>query len=122
MKKFTREISNTIVRHARNCTTQAKATMTAVGSLYFMAMGSVPVFATTSVGTDFFNSGVDIMQMILVAIGAVILIMGIINFLEAYSTDNPGPKSQGQKQFIAGAGIIIVSLLLIPELKTLITM
>ncbi len=120
MKKITRGISSTIVSHARNCTIQAKATMTALGSLYFMLMGYVPVFA--NVGTEFFNSGVDIMQMILVAIGAVILIMGIINFLEAYATDNPGPKSQGQKQFIAGAGIIIVSLLLIPELKSLITM
>lgn len=72
-------------------------------------------------GMDFFTKGVDIMQMILVGIGAVILIMGIINFLESYANDNPASKSQGQKQFIAGAGIIIVSILLIPELKTLIT-
>ena len=34
---------------------------------------------------------------------------------------NPGAKSQGVKQLMAGAGMAIIGLVLIPQLSTLIT-
>ncbi|MBD8591763.1 conjugative transfer protein, partial [Peribacillus simplex] len=36
-----------------------------------------------------------------------------------YGNDNPGAKSQGMKQFMAGAGIVLIATLLVPQLKSL---
>ena len=44
---------------------------------------------------------------------------GVVNLLEGYGNDNPGAKSQGMKQFMAGAGIVLIATLLIPQLTTL---
>lgn len=67
----------------------------------------------------FFNSGVDVMQKLVILIGAGLGVWGVINLLEGYGNDNPGAKSQGMKQFMAGAGIVLIAMLLIPELKSL---
>lgn len=68
---------------------------------------------------DFFNSGVDVMQKLVILIGAGLGVWGVVNLLEGYGNDNPGAKSQGMKQFMAGAGIVLIAMLLIPELKSL---
>ncbi len=49
---------------------------------------------------DFFNSAVDVLQTLVVALGAGLGVWGAINLLEGYGNDNPGAKSQGMKQFI----------------------
>ena len=69
----------------------------------------------------FFNSAVGVLQTLVVALGAGLGIWGAINLLEGYGNDNPGAKSQGVKQLMAGAGIAIIGLVLIPQLSTLIT-
>ena len=56
-----------------------------------------------------------------VALGGGVCAWGGINLLEGYGNDNPGAKSQGVKQLMAGAGIAIIGLVLIPQLATLIT-
>lgn len=48
---------------------------------------------------DFFSSAVDILQTLVVAIGAGLAVWGVINLLEGYGNDNPGAKSQGIKAF-----------------------
>lgn len=68
---------------------------------------------------DFFISGVDVMQKLVILIGAGLGVWGVVNLLEGYGNDNPGAKSQGMKQFMAGAGIVLIAILLIPELKSL---
>lgn len=65
---------------------------------------------------DFFNAAVTTLQTIVTAIGAGIGIWGIINLLEGYGNDNPGAKSQGIKQLIAGGGIAVVGMTLVPLL------
>ena len=45
--------------------------------------------------------------------------MGGINLLEGYGGDNPAAKSQGMKQFAAGAGIIIIAQTVISQPATL---
>ena len=50
---------------------------------------------------DFFSSAVDILQTLVVAIGAGVAVWGVINLLEGYGNDNPGAKSQGIKQLMA---------------------
>ena len=53
----------------------------------------------------FFNSAVDVLQTLVVALGAGLGIWGVINLLEGYGNDNPGAKSQGMKQLMAGGGV-----------------
>ena len=50
---------------------------------------------------EFFNSAVDVLQTLVVALGAGLGIWGVINLLEGYGSDNPAAKSQGIKQFMA---------------------
>jgi len=68
---------------------------------------------------DFFNSAIDTLQTLVIAIGAGLGVWGIINLLEGYGNDNPGAKSQGIKQLMSGAGIAIVGMVLVPMLSTL---
>lgn len=48
-----------------------------------------------------FNSAVEVLQTLVVALGAGLGVWGAINLLEGYGNDNPGAKSQGMKQFMA---------------------
>lgn len=68
---------------------------------------------------DFFNSAVDVLQTLVIALGAGLGIWGGINLMEGYGNDNPGAKSQGMKQLMAGAGIMLLGTTLIPQLATL---
>ena len=49
---------------------------------------------------EFFNSAVDVLQTLVIALGAGLGIWGVINLLEGYGNDNPGAKSQGMKQLM----------------------
>ena len=49
----------------------------------------------------FFNQAINILQTLVVAIGAGLAVWGVINLLEGYGNDNPGAKSQVIKQFMA---------------------
>ena len=53
---------------------------------------------------EFFNSAIDVLQTLVIALGAGLGIWGVINLLEGYGNDNPGAKSQGIKQLMAGGG------------------
>lgn len=68
---------------------------------------------------EFFVTGVDVMQKLVILIGAGLGVWGVINLLEGYGNDNPGAKSQGMKQFMAGAGIVLIAMLLVPQLTSL---
>lgn len=68
---------------------------------------------------SFFTSGVGVLQKIVILIGAGLGVWGVINLLEGYGNDNPGAKSQGMKQFVAGAGIVIIGTTLVPLLSGL---
>lgn len=67
----------------------------------------------------FFGDAVDGLKTVVTAIGAGLAIWGIINLLEGYSNDNPGAKSQGIKQLMAGGGIIIIAQTVIPQMTSL---
>ena len=68
---------------------------------------------------DFFNSAVGVLQTLVIALGAGLGIWGAINLMEGYGNDNPGAKSQGMKQLMAGGGIALVGATLIPLLSGL---
>ena len=67
----------------------------------------------------FFNSAIDTLQTLVIALGAGLGAWGVINLLEGYGNDNPGAKSQGIKQLMAGAGVALVGMTLIPLLSGL---
>lgn len=43
----------------------------------------------------FFNSSVDVLQTLVIALGAGLSIWRVINLLEGYGNDNPGTNAQG---------------------------
>lgn len=67
----------------------------------------------------FFQSGVLVLQTLVIIIGGGLGLWGLVNLLEGYGTDNPGAKSQGMKQFMSGAGLVIVGTTLVPQLASL---
>ena len=50
---------------------------------------------------EFFNSAIEVLQPLVVALGAGLGVWGCVNLLEGYGSDNPGSKSQGMKQLMA---------------------
>ena len=67
----------------------------------------------------FFNSAIGVLQTLVIALGAGLGVWGVINLLEGYGNDNPGAKSHGMKQLMAGAGVAIVGIVLVPLLTGL---
>ena len=68
---------------------------------------------------EFFTSAIETLKTLVIAIGAGLGGWGIINLLEGYGSDNAGAKSQGIKQFMAGGGIVLIGMRLIPLLGNL---
>lgn len=50
---------------------------------------------------EFFNSAIEVLQTLVVALGGGLCVWGGINLLEGYGQDNPGSKSQGVKHIMA---------------------
>ncbi len=70
---------------------------------------------------SFFTDAINTIQVIVVAIGAAIMLVGVISWLEGYNTENPASKSAGLKSFMSGAGIALIGLTLVPKLAELFT-
>ena len=68
---------------------------------------------------NFFNQAIDILKILVMALGAGLAVWGVINLLEGYGSDNPAAKSQGIKQLMAGGGVVLIGLQLIPLLSGL---
>ena len=68
---------------------------------------------------EFFNSAVGVLQTLVIALGAGLGIWGAINLMEGYGNDNPGAKSQGMKQLMAGGGVALIGVTLVPLLSGL---
>ena len=68
---------------------------------------------------EFFNQSIDILKVLVMALGAGLAVWGVINLLEGYGSDNPAAKSQGIKQLMSGGGVILIGTQLIPLLSGL---
>lgn len=68
---------------------------------------------------QFFASAITTLQTLVIALGAGLGVWGVVNLLEGYGSDNPGAKSQGMKQLMAGAGVAVVGMVLVPLLSGL---
>jgi hypothetical protein len=67
----------------------------------------------------FFTTSVTGLKTVVTAIGAGVGAWGVINLLEGYGNDNPGAKSQGTKQLMAGGGVALIGTTLVPLLSGL---
>ena len=48
----------------------------------------------------FFTQAVNVLKILVMAVGAGLGAWGVINLMEGYGNDNPGAKSQGMKHVI----------------------
>ena len=69
----------------------------------------------------FINQAVTVLQTLVIALGAGLAVWGVVNLLEGYGNDNPGAKSQGMKQLMAGLGLILLAIVLVPVLQSMMT-
>ena len=67
----------------------------------------------------FFSSAVTVLGTLVTGIGAGLGVWGLVNLLEGYGNDNPGAKSQGIKQLMAGGGIALIGTTVVPLLSGL---
>ena len=68
---------------------------------------------------EFFNSAVDVLKTLVVALVAGLCVWGAVNLMEGYGCDHPSAKSQGMKQLMAGGGVALIGITLIPLLSGL---
>lgn len=83
-----------------------------------IAMSCVTAFAAVST-TDFINKTSTVLTAVISLIGAGLGVWGVVNLIEGYGNDNPGAKSQGMKQLMAGIALIAVGVLIVPVLKNM---
>ena len=77
------------------------------------------IFLRRKTTMAFFSSTVEVLQTLVTAIGAGLGIWGLVNLLEGYGNDNPGAKSQGIKQLMAGGGVALIGTTVVPLLSGL---
>ena len=70
---------------------------------------------------SFFTNAIDVLQTLVIALGGGLCVWGVINLLEGYGSDNPAAKSQGIKQLMAGGGVALIGITLIPLLSGLLS-
>ena len=68
---------------------------------------------------QFFTEAVNVLKTLVIALGAGLAVWGVVNLLEGYGNDNPGAKSQGIKQLMAGGGVVLSGTTLVPLLSGL---
>lgn len=90
----------------------------AVTALCMGVMFSMTVFADgASVNTsDFLDTVETVLKAVCILIGAGLGVWGVVNLIEGYGNDNPGAKSQGMKQLMAGLALILLGIVMIPVL------
>ena len=67
----------------------------------------------------FFGQAIPTLSTLVIALGAGLGVWGVVDLLEGHGQDNPGAKSQGVKQLMAGGGVILIGVNLVPLLSGL---
>ena len=101
--RFAKKAILTATVMAAMCTTQA-----------FAATGEVDT-------SSFISTACTVLKSVICLIGAGVGVWGVVNLLEGYGNDNPGAKSQGMKQLMAGLGLILLAIVLVPVLESMMT-
>ena len=99
-----------------------KAIMILTVAMCMMTLGAMTAFAASGKvnTTDFINKTITVLQSVVSLIGGGLGVWGVVNLIEGYGGDNAAAKSQGMKQFVAGLGLIILGIVVVPVLGTMI--
>ena len=99
---------------------------TAILTVAFMTMIMASCFAMSAFAADvvvstssFISTACKVLKALIILIGGGIAVWGVVNLIEAYGSENPGSKSQGMKQLMAGIALIILAIALVPELEAM---
>ena len=91
-------------------------------STYTTAFPTHAFAATGVVDTStFISTACTVLKSVICLIGGGVGLWGVVNLLEGYGNDNPGAKSQGMKQLMAGLGLILLAIVLVPVLQNMMT-
>lgn len=71
--------------------------------------------------SSFITTACTVLKSVICLIGGGVSLWGVVNLLEGYGNDNPGAKSQGMKQLMAGLGLILLAIILVPVLQNMMT-
>jgi len=71
----------------------------------------------TGIGAQIFESVITVFQFIIIAAGALVAIVGAVNFFEGRGDDDGAKVSKGRNQLISGAGMIVIAIVSIPLLS-----
>lgn len=106
----------------KRCKFTKKTILTFVTAAIMCCLCCMTVFAAAGgvsgevdSGTFIITAG-KVLKSVVVLIGAGVGVWGVVNLLEGYGNDNAGAKSQGMKQLMAGLGLILLAIVLIPVL------
>lgn len=78
-------------------------------------IGCMSCFAVVN-SSQFISKTQTVLTAVISLIGAGLGVWGVVNLIEGYGNDNPGAKSQGMKQLMAGIALIAVGVLIVPVL------
>ena len=102
------------------CVKAKKITTVVISVLCAVTMFTIPAFA--DVGTnDFIEAMGKILRAILIMVGAGFAIFGVVDISEGIGDNNGAAKSTGIKKTMAGAGIIMAGIVLVPVLTGMMT-
>lgn len=93
-----------------------KVTTIVLSAMCAVTMFSVSAFAAQVNATDFINKMETILRAILIMVGAGFAVFGVVDIAEGIGDNNGAAKSTGIKKTMAGAGIIMAGIVLVPVL------
>ena len=67
----------------------------------------------------FFTAGIDMLQKLVVAIGAGLTVVGLVQFMLAQKDHDAGGKSTAINMVMDGGGLTLIGMVLVPVLKSL---
>ena len=89
------------------------------GKTFFLATLFLLIFPTAVHAQILLTEALPPLQMMIGLIGGGLGIWGIINLIEGYGNDNPGAKSQGIKQLMAGIAMVFVAIVISDVLEAI---
>lgn len=101
---------------SRRCARVKKVTTIVLSVLGAVTMFSVSAFAAEVNANNFIEAMKKILKAILIMVGAGFAVFGVVDIAEGIGDNNGAAKSTGIKKTMAGAGIIMAGLVLVPVL------
>lgn len=104
---------------SKGCKFSKKTILMAVTVAVMCCLCSMTAFASGTGAVDsstFISTAGTVLRSVIILIGAGVGVWGVVNLLEGYGNDNAGAKSQGMKQLMAGLGLILLGVIMVPVL------